>query len=152
MKYRYDNLVPLACLAYVEDKVHTSAMTDKAYTDISLNPEEGWLDIWFDTNLSVGDKTILDGIVSDSQGIILIKKPRTRIMAEILFTAEPDPAQLSRLLDALDSYPSVAIALDGMNYELARMRVAKVLADGAITEDDYDLVMAIIPASKYQTL
>jgi len=149
-EYAYEDLAQLACLSYVEIEVPLSAMTNKVIADISLHPEQMWLKVWFDEVLSVEDKTVLDGIVASSLGKKRIKKTREDIMAEILTAASPDPEQLSRLLDALDAYPSMAIALDNRNYALARMRVEKVYVDGAITLTDRDLVLATIPTSEWE--
>ena len=65
-EYKYEDLAQLACLSYVEIKVPLSAMTNKVIADISLHPEQMWLKIWFDTALSVEDKTALDVIVAGS--------------------------------------------------------------------------------------
>jgi len=150
MEYLYSDLEKPVCLAYINEYLPLSAMTNKNMTDISWHPLENWLKVWFDVALDVEDKMILDSLVAASLGKYQIKKSREAIMSEILTLATPDPAQVMRLLDALDGYPSMAIALDNWNYPLARMRVEKVYTDGAITIEDRDLVLGTIPESAYE--
>ncbi len=149
-EYYYGDLAQAVCLSYIEQKLPLTAMANKVVADISFNPEESWLKVWFDEALSPADKTIFDGLVADSLGKKRIKKTREDIMAAILTAASPDSAQLTRLLDALDAYPSMAIALDNLNYALARARVEKVYTDGAITLADRDLVLATIPEHSFE--
>ncbi|RLI87989.1 MAG: hypothetical protein DRP01_00115 [Archaeoglobales archaeon] len=139
----------LPCFAYIDEYLGLSSMANKDMVDISVNPEQRWLKVWFDPELSVADKALFDTIVADSLGKISVKKSREAIMAEILTAASSDQEQMGRLLDALDDYTSMSIALDGRNYALARSRVQKVYLDGKITEADRDLVLACIPADSY---
>jgi len=149
-EYVYPDLAKVPCLNYIRAYIAKSEMTDKNMTDISYHVDEHWLKVWFGASLSAADKDLLDGIVADSLGMRVIKKTREAIMAEILTLASVDPAQVGRLLDALDNYTSMAVALDNLNYSLARMRVQKVYADGAITEADMNLVLSCIPTSDYE--
>lgn len=148
-EYKYEDLTAIPNQAYIDTYLVTSAMTNKNMVDISFNPEEMWLKVWFDLELSAEDKTIFDGIVSDSLGKVKVVRRREAIMSDILIAATPDSEQLSRLLDALDDYTSMAIALDNLNYALARSRVEKVYTDGRITEDDRNLVLTYIPTEAY---
>ena len=150
MEYLYSDLAKPVCLAYIAEYLPLSAMTNKNMTDISWNPELSWLKVWFDVALDVEDKMILDSLVAASLGKVKVKKSREAIMGEIFALASTDPAQIGRLLDALDGYPSMAIALDNLNYALARMRVEKVYTDGVITIEDRDLVLGTIPESAYE--
>ncbi|RLC87088.1 MAG: hypothetical protein DRJ03_06915 [Chloroflexi bacterium] len=72
-------------------------------------------------------------------------KERRLIMAEVLLSAEP-VTQLPRLLRAINTHSSVIVALDNLNYSLAMMCLQMTLSDGAITQDDYDLIVSKIPA------
>lgn len=147
--YEYLNLTEIPCQPYIEQYVAASAMLNTNLVDISYHPEEKWLKVWFDPELDASDKTMLDGIVADSKGKTKIIKRREVIMSEILVSATSQE-QLGRLLDAIDSYTSMAIALDNLNYALARSRVEKVYTDGAITEADRDLVLLTIPTAEYE--
>jgi hypothetical protein len=156
MDYTYENLEQEPCLDFIVTSVLYSAMTDKALEGQRfdwLTPEEddGTLHVTFESELSVDDKAIFDGIVTASLGKTRITKDRETIMAEILTAAQlsGDPTQLPRLLDALDNYTSIPVSLDNCNYPLARSRVDKALADGAITEADRTLVNACIPESEF---
>ncbi len=72
-------------------------------------------------------------------------KERKEIMAEVLMAAEP-ATQLPRLLRSINTHSSVIVALDNLNYPLATICLQMALADGAITQDDYDLIFSKIPA------
>lgn len=80
----------------------------------------------------------------DKGSLITPLKTRVELLAEIMTDAEPT-TQLPRLLNALDLYPSFAIALDNFNYLLARSRMGLALTNGDIIQDDYDLIDGILP-------
>ncbi len=149
IEYAYTDLAALPCFAYIDDYLAASEMTNKNMVDISMHPEEMWLKVWFDVALSAEDKALFDTIVTDSLGKVKVVKRREAIMAEILSSVSSQE-QLGRLLNALDDYTSMAIALDNLNYDLARLRVQKVTDDGAITEADRDLVYSTIPLNAFE--
>ena len=149
VEYKYEDLEKLPCLAYMDEFAGPPTLPEK-FCDISMHPVEMWLHVWFEDALSTEDKAALDTVVSDSLGKKKVVKRREVIMGEIFALASQDQAQIGRLLDALDNYPGMAIALDNLNYALARMRVEKVYTDGAITEADRDLVLSTIPTEEYE--
>jgi len=73
-----------------------------------------------------------------------VPKDRSTIMNEVLSSAET-AIQLPRLLDALDKYPSVAIALDNFNYTLASARIQKALTAIDIEAVDKTLIECKFP-------
>ncbi len=146
--YTYNDLPGVPCSAYIRTYVRASDITHKDYAGTIWNA--GVLTVYWVTELEAADKILLDGIVDDSVDKCPVVKHRETIMSEILTLASPDPEQLSRLLDALDSYPSIPVALDSFNYVLAQSRVMKAFNDGAITEADKDLVLSCIPESGFQ--
>jgi len=155
MDYTYENLTQEPCLDYISSSVfYSETMTDKLITaqrfDWNEDETSGILIVTFQNELSIDDKTILDGFVTESLGKIRVTKCRQEIMREILFAAMGDQTQLARLLNALDNYTSIPVALDNCNYPLARQRVEKALTDGAITAGDRDLVFLFVPESEYQ--
>ncbi len=152
MEYPYENLGDKPCLEYIKQTVAASAMANKDIGRQGADEEddEKWtLVVTFDEELITGDLAILNGIVVDSLGKVQVRKSREKIMGEILSLVTSE-AQLSRLLDALDDYTSMAIALDNLNYDLARMRVQKVMDDGAIEEADRDLIFSTIPTASFE--
>lgn len=66
--YQYNSLSGIPYQPYIEQEVAASAMTNKDLTEMSYHPEESWLKAWFTGDLSSGDQTIMEGIVSDSLG------------------------------------------------------------------------------------
>ncbi len=88
---------------------------------------------------------IVEVQVHDAYWVADKSKERRAIMAEVLSAAEP-AEQLPRLLRAINTHSSVIIALDNLNYGLAIMCLQMALADGALTQDDYDLIASKIPS------
>jgi len=121
--------------------ITSSDMTDKSVQRIDKEGTD--LKITFEASLDAGDKTILDGLVGSAIDVIK-DKTRNTIMTEILMTSE-QTTQLPRMLSALDKYPSFAVFLDNFNYPMARMRMQLALANGDITQADYDLIDVVIP-------
>jgi hypothetical protein len=156
MDYSYENLAQEPCLDFVATAIfYSETMTNKTITGQRfdwLNEEmtDGTLVVTFQNELSVDDKALLDGFVTASLGKVRITKCRQEIMREILYAAMGDQVQLGRLLDALDNYTSIPVALDNCNYPLARQRVLKCEADGAITEADRILVFQFIPEEEFE--
>lgn len=156
MDYTYDNLTQEPCLDYIASAIfYSETMTDKAMVSQRfdwLDDEQtsGRLVAKFQNELSVDDKALLDGFVTASLGKVRVTKCRQEIMREILYAAMGDQLQLGRLLDALDNYTSIPVALDNCNYPLARQRVLKCEADGAITEADRILVFQFIPEDEFE--
>ena len=75
----------------------------------------------------------------------VINKSRELIYSEILSSAE-SITQLPRILDALDKYHSITVALDNGDYSLARIRATKARVASDITQADYDLFDSKIPS------
>lgn len=146
--YEYSNLSDVPCQAYIREYLEDSDMTNKNMTDISFHPVEMWLKVWFDPALDTSDKIIFDGIVNDSLGKTKVTKSREEIIREI-FESVGSQEQLGRLMDAFDDYPSFTLALDNLNYALAMTRAQKALDDGAVLQEDYDLVATKVPDSPY---
>jgi len=68
-EYQYVSVSQKPALQLILDSVSMSAMSNKNLTDISYHPREEWLKIWFDSDLSVGDKAILDDVVSNAVSV-----------------------------------------------------------------------------------
>jgi hypothetical protein len=101
------------------------------------------LKVYFDQELSAGDKTILDGIV-DSSGVFQETRSRESILGEILESCQDQP-QVDRLFTAVRNDDVFVFALDNFNYALARQLATAQEAAGTITQADLDLVLSIIP-------
>jgi hypothetical protein len=151
--YEYENPAADPCIPYIKAAITASEISHKDYGGSTWIPAngggDGMLTVFWHTALNVTDKGILDGIVTASLGLVPVRKERSKIMDDIFWTASADPTQLNRLLDALDNYTSVPVALDNYNYALARARVQKVFEDGKITEADRDMVLSFIPENEY---
>ena len=52
-------------LGYLESKIAT-VLPSAPFQELSYHPDANWLKVWFESDLSAGDKTTLDGLVSDS--------------------------------------------------------------------------------------
>lgn len=81
-----------------------------------------------------------------SEGTPACYKDRVDIIADIYSSISGDEVQTSRILDAMDKYPTFALALDARDYTVARLRLQKALDSGDIIQDDYDLINSKIPA------
>jgi len=129
--------------AFVES-VKNSDMSDKGIQTLHYEKENTQLKVVFGTDLSTGDKTKLDNLVSEMTPV-KHELDRVSILGQILSNAV-DQAQVDRLLDGLNSYPAFAFCLDNFNYPLAMTQVQKALDDEIITQDDYDLINSYIPS------
>jgi len=147
-EYTYNDLSAEPCISMMKENIAKSEMTDKNWTDQSYHPTENWLKIWFDADLSSGDKTLLDGIVSGCLGKRLTRMTRELIMSAIYDQAEP-VTQLPRLMSALNTQAVFIVALDNYNFDLARLIVQQLVDASLITTDDQTLVDGIIPVSKW---
>lgn len=152
--YEYNDLTKSPAIGYIREEIAKSAMADKAIADIQArlksqwNSGDCWLKIWFESELSTDDKAILDSTVAASIGKVITKNTRTKIMGDIYDQAEPE-TQLPRLMAALNTAPVFIVALDNYNFDLARLILGQLLTGGAITQEDFDLINSIIPASKW---
>lgn len=71
-------------------------------------------------------------------------KSRVELLGEILSSVSSIEQQ-DRLIDALDNYPSFAIALDNDNYALARSRAQKAMDTNKLIQEDLNLIYGILP-------
>jgi len=121
-----------------------SAMTNKSLTKMDWATASGELKVYFDTALSAGDADIFDDIVAASS-VFQNYEGRGEIMGEIFRAMEADPAQVTRMLGALDKRPTFAFVIDNGRYDLARMIAGEEVTAGAITAADYSLIDGILP-------
>lgn len=147
-EYQYTDLSAEPCIAMIKENIIKSEMTNKEWIDQSFHSIEMWFKIWFANELSSNDKDILDIIVADSVGKRLTNKTRTLIMGEIYNQAEP-VTQLPRLMGALNTQAVFIVALDNLNFDLARLIIQQLKDAEVITADDQTLVNGIIPVSKW---
>ena len=66
MTYEYTNITTAPDLNQIEIDIENSSMTDKAHDGGRWDEDTAILQMFFDNELSAGDKTILDGIISDN--------------------------------------------------------------------------------------
>ena len=101
--------------------------------------------VCFESELSAGDKTLLDGLVAayDEDAYIPTRSPE-KIMADI-FAGATSQEQSMRLISALDVFPSFKIMLDQYRYDLARQRMGVGLSEGIITAEDYAIIDQCLP-------
>jgi len=64
-EYIYESLESKPNLGYLETKIGES-LPDAPFQEMSYHPVEHWLKVWFESDLSAGDKTTLDGLVTDA--------------------------------------------------------------------------------------
>ena len=146
------------CVEMIRENVSESAMTEKTILrfydgqrvrdPVTRELQSVTFKIEMNSELSAGDKTILDGIVDGSLGKHKINK-NARVLLGDLFEACADQAQQMRLLAALDKRPSFDRAIQSQNFPLAHNIKSQSFADGDITQDDVDLIDQKIPASKW---
>jgi len=148
--YRYDLPGDTPCLPYVEEKIPEELPgKDMAAPYVEWNHDSNKLVIWFDVALTIGESSILDGIVSDSLGLVKVLKRRDLILNEI-FESVTSQAQANRVFSVLNAYPLGGFALDQLNYDLAREQVQLARQDDIIDDDDMALILSKIPDGKYE--
>ena len=67
-EYLYESLENKPNLGYLEEKISTS-LPDAPFQELSYHRDAKWLKVWFESDLSAEDKTTLDGLVADAQGV-----------------------------------------------------------------------------------
>ncbi len=72
-------------------------------------------------------------------------KSKMQILNEIWNNYYEDPEGLNRMIMAINKYPIFAIVLEDNSYNTARMIMQMALAQGDITQDDYNNVDGILP-------
>jgi hypothetical protein len=103
----------------------------------------------FDEEITPEEKATLDAVVAAFKVAAQtadkwVYKSRVQITTEILHACEPT-VQLPRCMAALDKNATFIAALDNDNWALARSRLMVALAGGEITQEDYDMIDAIMP-------
>lgn len=58
-----------------------------------------------------------------------------------IFNSASSSEQATRFLKCIDNYPSISLALDANNRELAIEIVEKAKSEGALTQEDLDLIL-----------
>lgn len=106
------------------------------------------VELTFDPDLGEPDISYMEVIIKASVGMVAVTTTRQEIFADI-FLGTQDQGRIGRILDGLDQFPSVAVALDNLNYSLARYRVGLCYQAGYITADDCAYVLAFIPTAAY---
>jgi hypothetical protein len=147
--YEYDSLPGVPCLPFIQTRIAYGVVGSRDVEGISWEGAATILRIEWKTPLDSAKKALLDSLVQDSVGKVQVSRSREDIVNDIFWSCYSDPAQLGRLLNAFDVVPSMALALDNLNYALARSRVAKCYDDGLITDADRDLLLAKIPENEF---
>ena len=152
--YTYDSLPDQPCTEYIQSQVDYGLIGgDRGIGQMDWTGENETLVIQWDHDLSVENKALLDAAVVASCTKQMVSKSREAIVEQIFWMclADPEyPAQLGRLLNAFDVVPSMTLALDNLNFPLARSRVQKCVTDGLITEADRDLVFTVMPSENFE--
>jgi len=82
--YEYTNLAAVPSQGILADEVAASDMAQKVWEDISYHPEEKWLKIWFEEDLSTEDQSTLSSLVDDCLGVHDFRVERNSVFFEFV--------------------------------------------------------------------